>query len=85
MMLTIGLIQTNTGIDPVIEAELLAAQIGEAAAKGAQIIFTPEMSGLLDRDRSRAAVVDQVGSADQVEHFSLRIASASTIWPPMRR
>lgn len=55
MTLRIGLIQTNTGIDPAIEAELLAAQIGEAAAKGAQIIFTPEMSGLLDRDRSRAA------------------------------
>lgn len=30
MMLTIGLIQTNTGIDPAIEAELLAAQIGRA-------------------------------------------------------
>jgi len=33
----------------------------------------------------RAAVVDPAGSADQVEHLSLRIASASTIWPPMRR
>ena len=56
MMLSIGLIQTNTGIDPVIEAELLAAQIGEAAAKGAEIIFMPEMSGLLDRDRSREKI-----------------------------
>ena len=55
MMLVVGLVQTNTGINPVIEAELLSAQIGEAAAKGAQIIFTPEMSGLLDRDRVRAA------------------------------
>lgn len=55
MMLKIGLIQTNTGIDPAVEAERLAEQIGEAAARGAQIIFTPEMSGLLDRDRARAA------------------------------
>jgi deaminated glutathione amidase len=53
--LTVGLLQTNTGIDPVHEAEQLAAQIGEAADRGAQIIFTPEMSGLLDRDRTRAA------------------------------
>lgn len=55
MMLVVGLVQTNTGIDPVVEAERLSAQIGEAAAKGAQIVFTPEMSGLLDRDRARAA------------------------------
>lgn len=55
MTLKLGLIQTNTGIDPAVEAERLANQIGEAAGQGAQIIFTPEMSGLLDRDRARAA------------------------------
>jgi hypothetical protein len=55
MNLRIGLIQTTTGIDPLVEAEGLALRIAEAAAQGAQIIFTPEMSGLLDRDRSRAA------------------------------
>ena len=35
--------------------------------------------------RDRAAVVDRLSSADQVEHFSLRMASARTTWPPMRR
>jgi deaminated glutathione amidase len=63
MTLTIAILQTNTGIDPVAEAARLAAQIGEAAGKGAQIVFTPEMSGLLDRDRARASanVRDEAG------------------------
>ena len=55
MTLNLAILQTNTGIDPAAEAERLAAQIGDAAALGAQIIFTPEMSGLLDRNRARAA------------------------------
>ena len=55
MTLNLAILQTNTGIDPVAEAGRLAAQIGEAAAQGADIIFTPEMSGMLDRDRARAA------------------------------
>lgn len=55
MMLDIALVQTTTGIDPAHEAQHLASQIAAAAAGGAQIIFTPEMSGLLDRDRARAA------------------------------
>ena len=33
----------------------MRASIGEAAAGGAAMLFTPEMSGLLDRDRARAA------------------------------
>lgn len=55
MTLTLAILQTNTGIVPGVAAEQLAMQIGEAAAQGAEIVFTPEMSGLLDRDRARAA------------------------------
>lgn len=55
MTLTVGLIQTTTGIDPAVEAGALSARIADAAAQGAELIFTPEMSGLLDRDRARAA------------------------------
>lgn len=55
MMLDIAIVQTNTGIDPAVEAERLSAAIADAAAGGAQLVFTPEMSGLLDRDRARAA------------------------------
>lgn len=55
MSLRIGIIQPTTGIDPRIEAEALTRGIADLAARGAAFIFTPEMSGLLDRDRRRAA------------------------------
>jgi len=51
----IALYQAQTGIDPAANAEALTGQIGAAAAGGAAMLFTPEMSGLLDRDRDRAA------------------------------
>jgi len=54
-MTRIALLQTTTGIDPDANAATLVDAIGEAAGGGAAMLFTPEMSGLLDRDRSRAA------------------------------
>lgn len=51
----VALAQTTTGIDPDANGRALVAQIGEAAAAGAAMLFTPEMSGLLDRDRARAS------------------------------
>jgi deaminated glutathione amidase len=42
------------GIDPAANADTITAAIGEAASGGASMIFTPEMSNLIDRDRSRA-------------------------------
>ena len=49
-MTKIALFQSNTGIDPEANARTLVAAIGDAAEGGATILFTPEMSGLLDRD-----------------------------------
>jgi predicted amidohydrolase len=51
----IALFQAQTGIDPAANAEELVRRVAEAAAGGAAMLFTPEMSGLLDRDRARAA------------------------------
>src|ERR1044072_1558894 len=45
--------QARTGIDPAANATILVAAIQEAAAGGAAMLFTPEMSGLLDGDRER--------------------------------
>jgi predicted amidohydrolase len=53
-MTKIAIFQSRTGIDPAKNAEKLVAAIGEAAAGGAGMLFTPEMSGLLDRDSERA-------------------------------
>ncbi|CAM3229680.1 Deaminated glutathione amidase [Sphingomonas antarctica] len=50
----VALLQMNSGIDPDANAATIEAAIAEAAAGGATMLFTPEMSGLLDRDRKRA-------------------------------
>ena len=50
MKLRLGILQTTTGIDPVAEARALTSGIAALAGDGAQIVFTPEMSGLLDKE-----------------------------------
>lgn len=51
----IAVVQMQSGIDPVANAAGLVRALETAAAGGAALVFTPEMSGLLDRDRARAA------------------------------
>jgi predicted amidohydrolase len=50
-----ALLQMTSGIDPAANARTLIHGIEQAKAGGAAMLFTPEMSGLLDRDRDRAA------------------------------
>ena len=57
-MTRIALFQSTTGIDPKANARGLVDAIDEAAAGGAEILFTPEMSGLLDSDTARASAGD---------------------------
>jgi predicted amidohydrolase len=51
----IAVYQAQTGIDPERNARNLTDALAQAGTGGAAILFTPEMSGLLDRDRDRAA------------------------------
>ena len=51
----IAVLQMNSGIDPEENLATILAGISSAAAGGATMLFTPEMSLLLDRDRKRAA------------------------------
>jgi len=53
----IAVLQMNGGIDPAANAQVIVDAIASAAEQGAEILFTPEMSNLLDRDRKRAASV----------------------------
>ncbi len=53
-MARIALFQSQTGIDPEQNARKLVEAIAKAADGGAEMLFTPEMSGLLDRDTQRA-------------------------------
>jgi predicted amidohydrolase len=45
----------TTGVDPAANAAALVDAVRQAKAGGGAMLFTPEMSGLLDRDRKRAA------------------------------
>lgn len=50
----IALLQMTSGIDPLANARTIADAVHAAADNGAAMLFTPEMSGLVDRDRERA-------------------------------
>ena len=50
----IAILQMTSGIDPAANTAALVAAVHEAAKGGAAMLFTPEMSGLLDSNRERA-------------------------------
>jgi predicted amidohydrolase len=76
----IALFQAQTGIDPQANAAALVAAVHEAAAGGATILFTPEMSGLLDRDRGRAMKHLHLQSDDPVLAAVRGAAKDTGIW-----
>ncbi len=78
--LRIGLVQTTTGIDPAAEAMALSAAIADLARQGAQLIFTPEMSGMLDKDRRRAASNARAEADDVVLAAVQAAAKAHKVW-----
>lgn len=63
-MTRVAVLQMTSGIDPGENAARIVEAVGTAAAGGAAMLFTPEMSGLLDRDRSRSAphIVSEAGN-----------------------
>ena len=76
----VALFQSQTGIDPEANAAALVARIHEAAAGGAAMLFTPEMSGLLDRDRTRAIRHLHLQSDDPVLAAVRAAAREARIW-----
>ena len=53
-MTWIAVLQSTTDTNPAENAAALVEAVSVAADRGAVMLFTPEMSGLLDRDRDRA-------------------------------
>ncbi len=76
----IAIAQTCTGIDPNANADALCNAIEAAAQAGAVMLFTPEMSGLLDRDRKRAAPNLASEEGDQVFARVRAAATETGIW-----
>ena len=79
-MSRIALYQARTGIDPEANGRDLVAAVEEAAAGGAGMLFTPEMSGLLDRDRQRGAANLHSEADDPVLAAVRNAAARAGIW-----
>jgi len=79
-MTRIALFQSTTGIDPDANGRALTNAIEQAAAGGAEMLFTPEMSGLLDRDSQRAAKVLKPQDEDEVLAAVREAAARHKIW-----
>lgn len=79
-MALLAVLQMTTGINPSANAATIVAAIRAAAEGGAAMLFTPEMSGLLDRKRDRATP-NVVREADDPVLAAVRQAAAEAgIW-----
>ncbi|MBX7526854.1 carbon-nitrogen hydrolase family protein [Qipengyuania vesicularis] len=79
-MTRIAVLQMTTGIDPEANAKVLTQSIARAADEGAEMLFTPEMSGLLDRDRKRAANSIRQEADDPVLAAVREACAAKGVW-----
>ena len=76
----IALLQAQTGIDPEQNARELGLAVARAAAEGAAMLFTPEMSGLLDRERERAKAHLHAEADDEALAAVCEAAARNNIW-----
>jgi predicted amidohydrolase len=79
-MTRVALFQSTTGIDPAANVSALVDAVEQAAAGGAAMLFTPEMSGLLDRDAARASKVLRVPEEDAVLAACRDAAAKHDLW-----
>jgi predicted amidohydrolase len=70
----------TSGIVPEDNAQTIVGAIGAAAMGGASMLFTPEMSGLVDRDRKRATGKIVTEDADPVLAAVREAAADAGIW-----
>ena len=76
----IALYQARSGIEPAANAEALVTAVRDASAGGAAMLFTPEMSGMLDRNRERAQGKARAEADDVVLAAVRAVAAESGIW-----
>lgn len=75
-----AVLQMRSGIDPAGNAATLTEAVRLAKAGGADMLFTPEMSGLLDRDRARAGSRIVAEDEDGVLAAVRAAAAAAGLW-----
>ncbi len=76
----LALLQMTSGIDPARNAATLVDAAGTARREGAAMLFTPEMSGLIDRDRERGSRSIVAEDEDPVLAAVCASAAAERIW-----
>ncbi|MXO72248.1 carbon-nitrogen hydrolase family protein [Alteraurantiacibacter buctensis] len=76
----VAVLQMTSGIDPAANAATIVDAVATAKAGGAAMLFTPEMSGLVDRDRERARAHIVSPQADPVLAAVRDAAAAQGIW-----
>lgn len=76
----IAVLQMTSGIDPAANAATIFDAVKAARAGGAGMLFTPEMSGLIDRDRERAAAHIVPPDKDPVLAAVRTAASLEGVW-----
>jgi deaminated glutathione amidase len=75
-----AILQMRSGIDPVANARSVVRAIQEARAGGADMLFTPEMSNMLDRDRARSGARLRPEAEDETLATVQESARAAGLW-----
>lgn len=75
-----SLLQMTSGIDPADNLRTIADGVARAAGEGSAMLFTPEMSGLLDGNRERARRHIAAEAEDRVLAATREAAAKHGIW-----
>ena len=75
-----AIFQMTSEIDPAANGAAIVEMIARARAEGADMLFTPEMAGYLDRDRARAAATLRSEADDAVLAQVREAAARHGLW-----
>jgi deaminated glutathione amidase len=76
----IAVLQMTAGIHPAQNARTLVQAVRDARAGGAEVLFTPEMSNLIDRNRARASETIRSEGEDHVLAEVRAAAAEHGLW-----
>ena len=75
-----AIFQMTSGIDPAANAAAIVEMAARAKGEGADMLFTPEMAGYLDRDRQRASATLRTEGDDPVLAAVREAAAKLGLW-----
>ncbi|WP_375196109.1 carbon-nitrogen hydrolase family protein [Sphingobium sp.] len=75
-----AIFQMTSGVDPAANAAAIVEMAARAKGEGADMLFTPEMAGYLDRDRQRAAATLRSEADDPVLAAVREAAAKQGLW-----